>query len=142
MNFLKNLFKKKKSLKEEQEELDIKHFIGEFIASGMLNRLKSKNVIENAEFILNTLLESKLSPNMGKMEAMGIFLKIRKKVSINQENLKNIQKLFKLYFKFLDEKGLVTDEIKEKIAEEGLEIPQTIKRKTPKIGRNSPCPCG
>lgn len=147
MKFFKDLFKKgeKTQKPQKEKELDIKPFIAEFINSGRLQSLKSRKIIENAEFILNTLVESKISPNMGKMEVMGIFFKIRKRVPTNKETVIDIQKLIKLFFKFLDEKGLITDEMKKDMPQEErelLEIPQTVKRKTPKIGRNCPCSCG
>ncbi|MEW6104159.1 MAG: SEC-C metal-binding domain-containing protein [bacterium] len=143
MNFLKNLFKKKEKPQQEEKELDIKPLIDEFISSERLWLIKSRKIVENAGFILNTLFESTISPKMGQMEIMGLFFKIKKKVPMNKEAASDIQKLLKLFLKFLEEKGLLTDEMKNEMSKEiGFEIPQTVKRETPKIGRNSPCSCG
>ena len=142
MKFIKNLFTKKEN--KEEKELDVKPFIDDFIASGVLSSLKSKKVVENAEVILNTIFESNVNQNMGQMEIMGLFFKIRKKIGLSKDAFGDIAKLFNLFFKFMEKKGLVTDEIKkemDKIGVENIDIPQTVRRETPKIGRNEPCPC-
>lgn len=147
MKFLERLFKKKpqeriESPKKEEKELDIKSLISEFIKSGVLNSLKSEKVLENAEFILNTLFESKMQ-NISQMKVMGLLFKIRKKIGMGKEAISDVQKLLNLFLKFMDEKGLITEEMKKEINKEGEMLPQaTVKRESPKMGRNEPCRCG
>jgi len=142
MKFLKNLFKKKE--KPQKKEVDIKPFIAEFVESGMLEAIKSKKVASNAEFILNTLSESNINPNsMSQVEAMGLLFKIGRRVGISKKALNDVLKLFKLFFKFMDEKGVITEEMKREMPDMGIiNPPQTFRRETPKIGRNQPCFCG
>lgn len=150
MKFLKDLFKRKEKQeakelfkgKDKQEAQDIKPLINEFIKKGIVNSLKSKNVIENAEFILNTLFESNIK-NINQMNVMGLVLKIKKKIGMGKEEIMDLQRLLKLFLKFMEEKGLVTEQMKDQMKDIPADIPPvTIKRETPKIGRNNPCSCG
>lgn len=146
MKFLDRLFKKKPQERIEspkkEEELDTKPLISEFIKSGVLNSLKSEKVLQNAEFILNTLFDGKMQ-NISQMKVMGLLFKIRKRIGMDKGSISDVQKLLKLFLNFLDEKGLITEEIKNKAKEEGVALPQpTIRREGPKMGRNEPCPCG
>lgn len=146
MKFLEKLFKKKEKPQEkvgsEKEEIDIKPLIPEFIKSGALNSIKSKKVLQNVEFILNTLLEAKME-KLSEIKVMGLLFKIRERIGMDRGSISDMQKLLKLFLKFLDEKGLITEEIKNKMKEDGDDVFQsTIRREGPKIGRNEPCRCG
>lgn len=142
MKFLKGLFKRKEEdIKPKDIKLeDIKPLIDEFIKEGFVNSLQSEKVIKNIEFILNTLFESKMK-NINPMNVMGLVLKIRKKIGMDKKAIADIKKLLELFVKFMDKKGLITEEMKKELNKPYLS-PLTIKRETPKIGRNSPCFCG
>lgn len=145
MKFLKGLFKrekkKEKDIKPEDiKPEDIKPLIDEFIKGGIPNEIKSEKVIKNIEFILNTLFESKIK-NPNPMNVMGLVLKIRKRIGMSKETMADIKKLLELFLKFMEKKGLITEEVKKGLIEAPLS-PVTIRRDAPKIGRNSPCFCG
>lgn len=149
MKFLEKLFKKKEKPQEkveppkkEEKELDIKPLIAEFIKSGRLNSLKSEKVLKNAEFILNTLFEAKME-KMNQLKVMGLLLKVRKKIGMGKEAITDMQRLLNLFLNFMDQKGLITEDMKKEMKEQGIGLPQaTVKREAPKIGRNKPCTCG
>lgn len=143
MKFLKGLFRRKKEdIKPKDIKLeDIKPLIDEFINKGDLNSLKSQKVVENAAFILNTLFESKIK-DVNPMNVMGLVLKIRKKIGMTKEAISDMKRLLELFVKFIDEKGLLTEEMKKEMNIQPGFFPVTIRRAVPKIGRNSPCSCG
>lgn len=142
MKFLKDLFKRKE--KPQENILDIKPLIDEFIKRGIPNSLKSEKVIKNAGFILNTLFKSK-GENINQMKVMALVFEIRKRIGMSKEAISDTKRLIELFLKFMDKKGLITEEMKNKMNEMNLQAgfpPETIRRENPKIGRNSPCSCG